>query len=115
LIADDVVDMIMHTNISRPHVSRFHHRDLQLDRERREICAREAKQQSHEKLDPTIRDAYHKAMDTAMTVDAFFIEHAVLSTIVAFGVLVLISLWVLTALKFGELGPNEGMQSNVKK
>jgi hypothetical protein len=68
-----------------------------------------ALEEGHEKLGPTIRDAYHKAVEVAMSIEGFVVEHPVFCTIIALGVLALLSPWVLGALGFGELGPIEGV------
>ncbi|KAF2023903.1 hypothetical protein EK21DRAFT_79878 [Setomelanomma holmii] len=67
-----------------------------------------ALEESHEKLGPTIRAAYRKAIEVAMSIEGFVVEHPVFCTIIALGVLALIVPWVLGALGFGELGLVEG-------
>ncbi|KAJ8117318.1 hypothetical protein OPT61_g1441 [Boeremia exigua] len=67
-----------------------------------------ALQGAHDKLGPAIRDAYHKAWDVANEIDGFVIQHPVMCTVIALGVLVVIAPWVIEALGFAELGPVEG-------
>jgi hypothetical protein len=68
-----------------------------------------ALEEGHEKLGPAVRDAYHKAVEVAMTVEGFVIEHPVFCTVVALGVLALMSPWLLPLLGFAEEGIIEGM------
>lgn len=68
-----------------------------------------ALEDAHEKLGPTINDAYNKAWETAKSIEGFVIEHPVMCTIITLGVLVVVAPWVLEALGFAELGPMEGM------
>lgn len=42
-------------------------------------------QDAHEKLGPTVRDAYHKAWDVARSIEGFVIEHPVMCSIIALG------------------------------
>ena len=67
-----------------------------------------ALQGAHDKLGPAIREAYHKAWEVANEIEGFVIQHPVMCTIIALGVLVIIAPWVIEALGFGELGPMEG-------
>lgn len=62
-----------------------------------------------EKLQGPLKDAYNKACEAALAVEGFVQEHPVFCTVIALGVLVVLTPWVLGALGFGELGPVEGM------
>lgn len=66
-------------------------------------------QDAHDKLGPAVRDAYHKAWEVARSIEGFVIEHPVMCTIIALGVLCIVAPWMLEALGFAELGPVEGM------
>ena len=67
-----------------------------------------ALQGAHDKLGPAIRDAYNKAWQVANEIEGFVIQHPVMCTIIALGVLAIIAPWVIEALGFAELGPLEG-------
>lgn len=67
-----------------------------------------ALQGAHDKLGPAIRDAYHRACDVANEIEGFVIQHPIMCTLIAFGVLVVIAPWVIEVLGFAELGPSEG-------
>jgi ElaB/YqjD/DUF883 family membrane-anchored ribosome-binding protein len=67
-----------------------------------------ALQASHERLGPTIRSAYHRAWEAAQSIQGFVIEHPVMCTVIALGVLAVVAPWVLEALGFAELGPVQG-------
>ena len=67
-----------------------------------------ALQASHERLGPTIRSAYHRAWEAAQSIEGFVIEHPVMCTVIALGVLAVVAPWVLEALGFAELGPVQG-------
>lgn len=67
-----------------------------------------ALQGTHDKLGPAIRDAYHKAWEVANDIEGLVIQHPVMCTIIALGVLVIVAPWVIEALGFAELGPVEG-------
>jgi hypothetical protein len=67
-----------------------------------------ALQGAHDKLGPAIRDAYNKAWVAANEIEGFVIQHPVMCTIIALGVLVVIAPWVIEVLGFAELGPVEG-------
>lgn len=67
-----------------------------------------ALQGAHDKLGPAIRDAYNKAWNAANEIEGFVIQHPVMCTIIALGVLVVIAPWVIEVLGFAELGPMEG-------
>ncbi|KAL1792285.1 hypothetical protein ACET3X_008792 [Alternaria dauci] len=67
-----------------------------------------ALQASHEKLGPTIRSAYQRAWEAAQSIEGFVIEHPVMCTVIALGVLAVVAPWVLEALGFAELGPVQG-------
>jgi ElaB/YqjD/DUF883 family membrane-anchored ribosome-binding protein len=115
LIADDVVNVLMRTKLSGAALQ------MQLDslvgtygwteKVATWILEKLSRllEEGHEKLGPTVRDAYHKAVEAATSIEGFVIEHPVFCTVVALGVLALISPWVLGALGFAELGPVEGM------
>lgn len=62
-----------------------------------------------EKLQGPLKDAYNKACEAAFAIEGFVQEHPVFCTVIALGVLVMLTPWVLGALGFGELGPIEGM------
>lgn len=47
-----------------------------------------ALQQAHDNLGPAVRNAYHKAWEVAKDIEGFVVEHPVVCTIVALGVLV---------------------------
>ncbi|KAF1852104.1 uncharacterized protein K460DRAFT_274148 [Cucurbitaria berberidis CBS 394.84] len=64
-----------------------------------------ALQDAHETLGPAMRDAYHKAWDVARSIEGFVIEHPIMCTMIALGVLAILSPWVLEALGFAEAGP----------
>jgi hypothetical protein len=117
-IADDVVATLMHTKLVGPALK------MRLDSivgayGWRENIAKyvfeklaQALQYSHENLGPAVRDAYHKAWEVAKSIEGFVIEHPVMSTIIALGVLAIIAPWVLEALGFGESGPIEGTHTS---
>lgn len=67
-----------------------------------------ALQEAQNNLGPVISDAYRKVWDVARDIEGFVIEHPIMCTIIALGVLALVAPWVLSALGFGELGPIEG-------
>jgi hypothetical protein len=67
-----------------------------------------ALEEGHE-LGPAVRDAYNKAVEIAMHVEGFVVEHPVFCTVVALGVLTLMSPWMLSLLGFAEEGIMEGM------
>jgi hypothetical protein len=113
-IADDVIATLLHTSLVGPALK------MRLDSivgtyGWRENVAKwvlekltQALQYYHENLGPTVRDAYHKAWEVAKSIEGFVIEHPVMCTIIALGVLAVIAPWVLPELGFGELGPVEG-------
>ena len=74
-----------------------------------------ALQGAHDKLGPAIRDAYHKAWKAANEIEGFVIQHPVMCTIIALGVLIVIAPWVIEALGFAELGPVEGAYTEGSK
>lgn len=74
-----------------------------------------ALQGAHDKLGPAIRDAYNKAWDVANKIEGFIIQHPVMCSIIALGVLVIIAPWIIEALGFAELGPVEGMYTERSK
>ena len=74
-----------------------------------------ALQDAHEKLGPAVHDAYHKAWEVAKGIEGFVIEHPVMCTIIALGVLVIVAPWILEALGFAELGPVEGTSTCIHK
>ncbi|KAI4679255.1 hypothetical protein J4E81_010508 [Alternaria sp. BMP 2799] len=63
---------------------------------------------SHEALGPTISTACDTAWEAAQSIEGFVIEHPVMCTVIALGVLAIVAPWVLEALGFAELGPVEG-------
>lgn len=67
-----------------------------------------ALQGAHNELGPAVRDAYNKAWQTANEIEGFVIQHPVMCSIIALGVLVIIAPWVIEVLGFAELGPVEG-------
>ncbi|KAF1938908.1 hypothetical protein EJ02DRAFT_505155 [Clathrospora elynae] len=67
-------------------------------------CADDAR----EKLGPVVNDAYHKAWEAAKSTKGFVIEHPVMCTVIALGVLCLVAPFVLPTLGFAELGPVGG-------
>jgi hypothetical protein len=114
LIANDVADTILQTDLNGPALQ------MKLDsmvgtygwteniaKRVLEALSR-ALQEGHEKLGPTIRDAYHKACEVAKSIEGFFIEHPVFCTVVALGVLALVMPEILGWLGFAELGIVEG-------
>lgn len=115
LIANDVADTILYTGLDGPALQ------MKIDsmvgtygwteniaKRVLEALSR-ALQDGHEKLGPTIRDAYNKAWEVAETIEGFVIEHPVFCTVVALGVLALVAPEMLGWLGFAELGPVEGM------
>ena len=74
-----------------------------------------ALQGAHDKLGAAVRDAYHKAWQTANEIAGFVIQHPVKCTVIALGVLVIIAPWVIEALGFAELGPVEGVYTERRK
>ncbi|KAL1652704.1 hypothetical protein SLS61_004686 [Didymella pomorum] len=74
-----------------------------------------ALQGAHDKLGPAIRDAYNKAWQTANEIEGFVIQHPVMCTVIALGVLVIIAPLVIEALGFAELGPVEGAYTERRK
>ena len=62
-----------------------------------------------EKLQGPLGDAYNEACEAALSIEGFVQEHPVFCTVIALGVLAILTPWVLGALGFGELGPIEGM------
>jgi hypothetical protein len=115
LVANDVVDTILHTKLTGLALQ------MKLDSVVgaygwKENVAKwvlekltRALEEGHEKLGPAVRDAYHKAVEVAMTVEGFVVEHPVFCTVVALGVLALMSPWLLPLLGFAEEGIIEGM------
>ncbi|TIC92429.1 hypothetical protein CH35J_010060 [Colletotrichum higginsianum] len=61
--------------------------------------------QHRDTIGQVVRDAMDKAIEAAESVFQFAKDHPVFVTLIAIGVLVLVSPWVLEALGFGELGP----------
>ena len=70
---------------------------------------------AHDKLGPAIRDAYNKAWIAANEIEGFVIQHPVMCTIIALGVLVVIAPWVIEVLGFAELGPVDGAYTERSK
>jgi hypothetical protein len=114
LIANDIADTILQTDIDGPALQ------MKLDSMvgtygwTENIAKRvldtlsHALQEGHEKLGPTIRDAYHKACEVAKSIEGFVIEHPVFCTVVALGVLALVAPEILGWLGFAEQGIVEG-------
>ncbi|KAH7392591.1 hypothetical protein BKA66DRAFT_557857 [Pyrenochaeta sp. MPI-SDFR-AT-0127] len=113
-IADDVADTILHTSLIGPALHMKLDSIVGANGWKENIAKRvlerlaQALQDAHERLGPTVRDAYHKAWETAKSIEGFVIEHPIMCMIIALGVLVIIAPWVLEALGFAELGPVEG-------
>jgi hypothetical protein len=117
LVANDVVDTILRTKLTGPALQ------MKLDSVVgtygwKENVAKwvleklsRALEEGHEKLGPAVCDAYHKAVEVAMSVEGFVIEHPVFCTVVALGVLALMSPGLLPLLGFAEEGIVEGMHS----
>ncbi|WQF88236.1 Putative interferon alpha-inducible protein IFI6/IFI27 [Colletotrichum destructivum] len=61
--------------------------------------------QHRDTIGQVVRDAVDEAIEAAESVFQFAKDHPVFVTIIAIGILVLISPWVLEALGFSELGP----------
>lgn len=114
-VAEDVVETIMHTKLMgsalRMQLESIVGTYGWTDRLAKWILEKltQALQGAHEKLGPVVRDAYHKAWDVARSIEGFVIEHPVMCTVIALGVLCIIAPWVIEALGFAELGPIEGM------
>lgn len=66
-----------------------------------------------EKLQGPLKEAYTKACDAALAVEGFVKEHPVFVTVIALGVLVMLTPWVLEVLGFAELGPVEGTPASL--
>lgn len=64
--------------------------------------------QHRDSIGQVVRDAMDKAIEAAESAFQFAKDHPVFVTLIAIGVLVLVSPWVLEALGFGELGPVAG-------
>lgn len=71
----------------------------------------QALQGAHEKLGPRVKDAYHRAWAVAQGVEGFAMDHPVMCTVIALGVLALVAPSILEVLGFAELGPVEGMSN----
>ncbi|KAF1929466.1 uncharacterized protein M421DRAFT_100559 [Didymella exigua CBS 183.55] len=67
-----------------------------------------ALQGAHDRLGPAVRDAYNKAWQAANEIEGFVIQHPIMCTVIALGVLVVIAPWAIEALGFAEPGPVEG-------
>lgn len=63
---------------------------------------------ARDNLGPAVRAAYDKTWAVAKDIEGFVIEHPVMCTIIALGVLVIMAPWVLEALGFAATGPGEG-------
>ncbi|KAJ0162336.1 hypothetical protein CTA2_4719 [Colletotrichum tanaceti] len=61
--------------------------------------------QHRDTIGQVVRDAMDKAIEVAESTFQFAKDHPVFVTIIAIGILVLVSPWVLEALGFSELGP----------
>ncbi|KAI4944825.1 hypothetical protein J4E91_008513 [Alternaria rosae] len=113
-IADDVVDALLTTHLTgaalRMHLDSLVGASGWCTNIAKRVLERltTALQASHEKLGPTVHTAYTKACEAAQAIEGFVIEHPVMCTVIALGVLAIIAPWVLEALGFTELGPIEG-------
>lgn len=74
-----------------------------------------ALQGAHDRFGPAIRDAYQRAWNVANEIEGLVIQHPVMCTIIALGVLVVIAPWVTEVLGFAELGPVEGAYTECRK
>ncbi|KAL6703294.1 hypothetical protein ACN47E_010001 [Coniothyrium glycines] len=113
-VADDVVSGIIHTSVSG-NALRMKLDSIVGTRGWTENLAKwilekltQALQDAHRELGPIVRDAFHKAWEVARSIKDFVIEHRIMSTIIALGVLCIVAPWVIEALGFAELGPVEG-------
>lgn len=68
----------------------------------------QALQTTHGNLGSRVNDAYRRAWAVAQSIEGFVIEHPVMCTVIALGVLAIIAPWILEALGFADLGPVEG-------
>lgn len=59
-------------------------------------------------MGPVMKESYDKVVHAANAVDGFRRDHPVYFTIIAIGILVLLTPWAIEAIGFGELGPIEG-------
>jgi hypothetical protein len=116
-IAEDVVATLLHTSLVGPAlrmqlesiVGAYGWREnvarWVLEKLMRALdCADDAR----EKLGPVINNAYHSAWEVANSIEGFVIEHPIMCSIIALGVLAIIAPWVLEALGFAESGPVGG-------
>ncbi|KAI4906336.1 hypothetical protein J4E90_010681 [Alternaria incomplexa] len=113
-IADSVVEKLLTTRLTGAHL-RMHLDALVGPSGWRTTLAQHilsrlttALRASHEALGPTISTACDKAWEAAQSIEGFVIEHPVMCTVIALGVLAIVAPWVLEALGFAELGPVEG-------
>ena len=63
----------------------------------------------HAHFGPALRNAYDKATRVALSVEGFVVEHPVFCTVVALGVMAVLTPWVLGALGFVEVGIEQGV------
>lgn len=113
-IAGDVVDTILRTNKAGTGlkaeldaiVSPYGWKEYLAEKVLEKLGS--ALQGAHENLGPVIRDAYRKAWCVANDIEGFVIQHPVMCTVIALGVLVIVCPCVIEALGFAELGPVEG-------
>ncbi|KAI4605939.1 hypothetical protein J4E83_010365 [Alternaria metachromatica] len=113
-IADSVVEKLLTTRLTGAHL-RMHLDALVGPSGWRTTLAQHilsrlttALRASHEELGPTISSACDTAWEAAQSIEGFVIEHPVMCTVIALGVLAIVAPWVLEALGFAELGPVEG-------
>jgi len=113
-IADDVVEKLLTTRLTGAHL-RMHLDALVGTSGWRTTLAQHvlsrlttALRASHEHLGPTVSSACDKAWEAAQSIEGFVIQHPIMCTVIALGVLAIVAPWVLEALGFAELGPVEG-------
>ena len=113
-VADDVVDKLLITRLTGDHLRMHLDALVGASGWRTNLAQRvlerltTALQASHEKLGPTISNACDKVWEAARSIEGFVIEHPIMCTVIALGVLAIIAPWMLEALGFAELGPIEG-------
>ncbi|KNG50033.1 hypothetical protein DDE82_004588 [Stemphylium lycopersici] len=113
-IAQDVTGLLLHTSLEGPAL-RMRLDSMVGSTGWRENVARWvleklslALQKSEGKLGPTVHNAYNRAWDVARGIEGFVVEHPVMCTVIAFGVLAIVAPWILELLGFADLGPVEG-------
>ena len=76
------------------------------------LSALEAVLKAGKQMNPAMQEAYDKACEAAKMIEGFVADHpiatAVFCTVIALGVLVVLSPYVLELIGFSELGPVEG-------